>query len=274
MICRKCGIEIKEGWKFCENCGAATESEKLQAAPEKKEKPKEKTPEKTADKPAAPAKKRAKKEPAKTPEGKRITENITLCTDGKYRWVYEMNLLKNPSVYILVWKIFFFIMLGIMTLTLIADWKNRNDFFPTVLLKDLKIYGFVMLGMTVIVIISCLIHAASVGGKYCVMFEMDDKGVNHRQMPNTVKKSELISLITVLAGLAAGNAATVGIGMNAARTEMYSEFAKTRKVISYPKRGLIKVNGVLSHNQVYAEKEDFDFVSNFINARTANAGHK
>ena len=26
------------------------------------------------------------------------SENITMCTDGKYRWVYELNLYKNPAI--------------------------------------------------------------------------------------------------------------------------------------------------------------------------------
>ena len=26
------------------------------------------------------------------------SKNITMCTDGKYRWVYELNLYKNPAI--------------------------------------------------------------------------------------------------------------------------------------------------------------------------------
>ena len=87
-------------------------------------------------------------------------------------------------------------------------------------------------------------------------------------MPQTVKKSELISLITVLAGLASGSAATLGVGLAAARTEMYSEFSKVRKIIAYPRRRMIKVNGLLSRNQVYTAKEDFSFVNDYIMSRT------
>ena len=32
--------------------------------------------------------------------------NVKLCSDGKYRWTYPMHMLKNPSVYITVLKIF------------------------------------------------------------------------------------------------------------------------------------------------------------------------
>ena len=55
--------------------------------------------------------------------------------------------------------------------------------------------------------------------------------------------------------------------MNGARTEMYSEFGKVRSVKACRRRNLIKVNGLLNHNQVYTEKEDFDFVLNYISSR-------
>lgn len=45
---------------------------------------------------------------------------------------------------------------------------------------------------------------------------------------------------------------------------MYSEFSKVREIKAYPKTNGIKVNGLLEHNQIYAEKEDCDFVLNFI----------
>ena len=79
-----------------------------------------------------------------------------------------------------------------------------------------------------------------------------------------------VSDLTVLAGPAAGNLTTVGVGMNAARTEMYSDFSRVRRVKAYPRRGLIKVNGLLQRNQVYAAPEDFAFVREFIEAHAVN----
>ena len=31
---------------------------------------------------------------------------VQLCSDGKYRWVYEMNLLTNPTVFLTAFKSF------------------------------------------------------------------------------------------------------------------------------------------------------------------------
>ena len=36
---------------------------------------------------------------------KDVGERVTLYPDGKYRWVCEVNMLKNPSILFDVWKV-------------------------------------------------------------------------------------------------------------------------------------------------------------------------
>ena len=132
-------------------------------------------------------------------------------------------------------------------------------------LGTLKILVYFIIGMTVLCALGYLLYAAIMGGKYIVMFEMDEAGVNHKQMPAQLKKAEAIGLLTVPAGLASRNIATVGVGLNStARSEMYSEFSKVRSVKLFPRRDLIKVNASFCKNQVYAAKDDYDFVMNYI----------
>ena len=135
------------------------------------------------------------------------------------------------------------------------------------MLGDLKFFGIFVVGMTVIVAVSVLIYAAIMGGKYCVLFEMDDQGVRHIQHPKQIKKAQALADLAVLAGFATCNLSVMGMGMNGSRTEMYSEFGNVRSVKACRRRNLIKVNGLLNHNQVYTEKEDFDFVLNYISSR-------
>ncbi len=243
MFCKNCGAHIDENDKFCRACGAKNEN--------------------TAEKP----KKRKPKAEKMMNEGARITENIYLCEDGKYRWVYEMPILKNPTIFILVWKIFFFILLGIFAVTLIFD-AIEGNLDGELLLNTLKFMGIFLAGMTVLVALGVLVYAAIMGGKYVVMFEMDNDGINHKQLPKQVKKAEMIGFITALAGLATGNVTTVGVGLtSASRSEMYSEFERVRSVKACPRRHLIKVNERLFKNQVYAEPADYDFVLNYIRER-------
>ena len=255
MFCSKCGNSLKESAKFCEKCDTPIKT----AAPEK------------AD---GKAKTRSVKPSAQKPmnEGRLISPNIALCEDGKFRWIYEYSLFKNPRLLFLIWKICFFVMLGVMLFVMIID-AMSNDMDGERLLGTLKIFGIIMLVMTALVVVSYLIYAAIMGGKYIVIFEMDNKGVNHRQLPKQARKAEKIAAATFLIGAASGNLSTMAVGMNA-RAEMYSQFSLVRKVKPYPSRNLIKVNGIFQRNQVFAHPEDFDFVLRYINERVPERARK
>ena len=185
----------------------------------------------------------------KTPAPALFTPRVTRGEDGVYRWVYEVNLFTHPTYFFLVWKIFFCLFLGISAVVLLADlanWGARQA------LSNLPFLGYFLLGMTVVTALGYLLYAAVMGGKYVVEFEMDDKGVLHRQTAAQAKKAKRLSALTALGGLVSGRMTTVGVGMNA-------------------RRRLIKVNGRLSRNQVYAPAEDFELVRQFIVSRCEKA---
>ena len=191
-------------------------------------------------------------------------KEVRFCSDGKYRWVYEMHLLKNPTIFLTVLKVMM-ISVGIVWLfgIIIAVFQGDMDLeWFLFWLKAIGIVFGVFVGLT---IISILIMAAILGGKYVVLFEMDEKEVVHIQMPRQVKKAEVVGLITALVGLAAKNPTTIGAGMLAAsKSKSTSEFANVRHVKARRWRNLIKVNQLLFKDQVYVSDEDFDFVYDFI----------
>ncbi|MBQ7203246.1 MAG: hypothetical protein IJS03_04410 [Eubacterium sp.] len=202
-------------------------------------------------------------EPEIVPE-RSVSDNIKYYTDGKYRWTYDMNLFTNPSIFILIWMIFFFIILGIFTISIIADAIQWTEIFRERLMYNLRFFCYFIIGMTVVSGLGYAVYAMIMGGKYCVIFEMDENGINHKQTPDQAKKAKKIGAATMAAGAAGGSLSTIGIGINATRTEMYSEFKRVKKVKAYPSRKVIKVNETLNHNQVYCQKEDFEWVKNYI----------
>jgi hypothetical protein len=130
-----------------------------------------------------------------------------------------------------------------------------------------KMFIYFFIGMTVLVGISYLIYAAIMGGKYCVMFTMDEEMILHEQMPSQVKKAQAIAAIAVMVGVTTGNRAAVTGGIAASQTSMTTEYKKVRKMKCYPKRHVMKVNKLLYKNQVYAAPEDFEFVRDYIGSR-------
>ena len=184
--------------------------------------------------------------------------------DGVYRWVYEMNLYTNPTILLLVLKIFFWICFGLWVFSTLLQACDSVDFLDA-FVSNTKFFGIITLGFLAFCTFGYYVYALIVGGKYCVLFEMDADGVMHKQMQKGVKKARLIGAITSLAGAASGNLTTVGTGIiAAAKTQMYSSFAGVKSVEAYPKRHVIKVNAPMNYNQVYADAGDFDFVLQYI----------
>jgi hypothetical protein len=207
---------------------------------------------------------------AETAEKNYQGKEVRLCNDGKYRWAYEMHLLKNPTIFLTTLKVMF-ISVGIVGLFMLVVTAIRGDLDLEWFQFWLKLIG-IMAGIFVgLTIISILIMAAILGN-YVVLFEMDEKEVVHIQMSRQVKKAEVVGLITALVGVMAKNPTTIGAGMLAAsKSKSTSEFANVRHVKARRRLNLIKVNQLLNKNQVYVADEDFDFVYNFIKAHCPNA---
>lgn len=195
-------------------------------------------------------------------------KDIELCSDGVYRWVYEFKMLRNPTILFLIWKIFAGVMLLMWLMLVILSCGDRGFWFDgfieiTTLFAGLLIFIIALSGF------GYLIYSVFVlGGKYCVLFEMDEDGVRHTQMQKQFKKAQSVGLITALAGAASGNIGAAGTGLLAAsRNSMHTNFKNVKSVEILRSRSVIKVNETLNHNQVYADGEDFDFVCQYIKER-------
>ncbi len=193
-------------------------------------------------------------------------KNIQLCPDGKYRWAYELSLYKNPHILFLIWKIFGWILFGIWVFMLILQVSDGILSAKEIVIFSLKFLGGIGALVFVLSILGYGLYAFIMGGKYCALFEMDGKGVEHKQMKAQVKKAQLIGVLTALAGLAGGRVGTVGQGMMVAGSSggMYTAFEHVKSIKADKKRSLIKVNETLFKNQVYADGEDFDFALDYI----------
>lgn len=200
-----------------------------------------------------------------------IGNRVMLCKDGKYRWIHEVNMFKNPSILLDVWKV-----LGITMLIVIVIVG-----FILVISGDLDVDGMLGMGkamlitaaiMAVLSIIGYLVYALIAGGKYIVLFTLDEKEVVHQQMPRSAKKGQIIGDLAILAGLATGRMGTIGTGMLAkSRTTMTTTLSDVKRLTPCPRMNMIKVNETLSKNRVYVCKEDFFLVYNFLCEHCMNA---
>ena len=201
-------------------------------------------------------------------ESKKITENIFLCPDGKYRWVYEYSMLKNPVILFTIFKVLLISLLVVMGFGIILNLIQGNPIFTQP--SDMEKTGQTVAGIALLscVLVAYLVVAKSKGFKYCVLFEMDEKSITHKELPKSFKKTQALSALTFIAGLAANRPGVAGAGLlAAAKNELSSEFSKVKRIKALKAFHTIKLDSLLNHNQIYAEPKDFDFVLEYISKR-------
>ena len=195
-----------------------------------------------------------------------MSENIKKCDDGSYRWVYEFDMLKNPMILLGVQKIFLFILIGMWVVFgifkiekegLVGAFvaQTKELLIPAVVLFVLSILGYVLL-------------ACIYGWKYCVLFEMNEAGIRHIQMKKEYKKAQALGWLTSMMGIVAGKPGMVGTGLLAAtKNEQATDFRIVKRMRAFRAFHTIKLDGLLNHNQIYAQPEDYEFVLDYISSR-------
>ena len=251
-FCPNCGAQLPDDAQFCGSCGA-------QLAPAQTPPPPQ---------PQAPMGYAQPQPQYAAPAPNYAQEadgTVRLCQDGKYRWVYELNMFKSTAILGTLLKIFGGLIIGIWLL--IGITSGFDDFGET------SKYMLIALVCTVVLILVAYgIVALINGGKYCVLFTMDDTGLMHTQLPKQFKKAQVAGWIATLAGIAAGVPGAAGAGILAAtRNSLISNFSKVRTIKADPAHNIIKVNSPLSKNQVYVDDAQFQFVYDFIRSHCPNA---
>ncbi|SEA90351.1 zinc-ribbon domain-containing protein [Oribacterium sp. KHPX15] len=278
MFCENCGNEISNDTRFCPLCGAQVKSA---AAPAGKISSVETTaPVGTGEIQSAQGFQKMNQgyqgiESKEDIKGQKVTENIYLCPDGAYRWVYEFDMIKNPTILITVWKVLLMSCAIVMILVMFFRIMD-GDFFNLPDPDDLAEYigglVLVMLFMAFLSVVAYLIVAKSYGFRYMVLFTMNENEIEHRQMKNQFDKAKAMGWLTAAAGLAAGSLGRAGTGMLAAtKTASTSVYDHVKKVKSDRRHNVIYVNETLDHNQIYVDEADFDFVRNFLIEHCRNA---
>ncbi len=239
MICKQCGQKYSEGDRFCENCGAPVD----EALPER--------------------------ETVGQQPNRQVSPGVVMGGDGILRWVYEMNMWKNPTLVITIWKV---LLLAALAPALLVFFLSLGDGFGPAVLAFVKIMGMVAGIVTGLMLLAYPLVAILNGGKYCVIFEMDDRQVRHIQMQKQFKKSQVLSMIVSLAGVMTGNIQAAAAGILAgSKQSLVSSFEEVKSIVVDEKRHVIYVNEKLSHNQIYADLDDFEFVREYIISRCKKA---
>ena len=196
---------------------------------------------------------------------------VTLYPDGKYRWVYEVPMLKNPSILFDVYWVLG-ISFGLVWLFNVLLIGCEDGFSLESLWGFTSGFLILMLVFVVIGYVAYVIVAWTYGWKYVVLFTLDEKEVVHQQMPHQMKKTKVLGALTALVGAAAGKPGVVGSGILASsRSTSTSVLANVKRIKARRRQNLIKVNQLLNKNRIFVPDEDFDFVYDFLCQHCPNA---
>ena len=199
-----------------------------------------------------------------------MEHRVTDIGSKRYRWLYQLRLFKNPVFFLLVFKIFFSIWLVISLFVLSLD---LIEGLPLKSLEGTLLFMLLMgLILLLLLIVSYVLYGIIMGGQYTILFEMDEKGIAHIQVPKERKRVEILGLATFLVGLLAGNPTVMGTGLLSAHKQAsYTKFSAVNKIRINRKRQQIKIRSSgLFHNQVFTHPDDFDFVLNFIRSHLSD----
>lgn len=188
--------------------------------------------------------------------------------DGVYRWVCERPMTGSFFFLFEVWRVLALSACLVIVVLAVISLLSGNG-------PD-GVIGAAGTGLLVLAILMVLslpaywIVTKANNGKYTVLFEMDEDGIDHTQIKTD--KAKALEALTVLAGKRTGNRTVAGAGaLSAAGTSLYSRFSDVRKIEADASECLIRLKGRLIRNQVYTDQEHYDFVLDYITSHCPKA---
>lgn len=188
-----------------------------------------------------------------------LPDRVLRGDDGVYRWIRSVSLWTHPLLPLTVLKVVLpcallpALLVGVLGLT-------EGDGMSA--LRAAGTVAAIVVGiMVVLSVVAYVLTAWIRGGRYTVVFEMDDKEARHMQLPRDAEKAGLLGRVTAMAGTAAGQWSAAGSGLLAASHRVHvSTLSRVTRVRVLRRRDAVLLDQPLVKNQLYVAPEDMDRV--------------
>ncbi len=194
----------------------------------------------------------------------RLSEYLTRH-GREYRWLHDVSLWRETMLPIMLFKIILLAALFPALVLLIIETLDGS--FVQGLRASTQVYTIVAGILLGLFIIAYPLYILVSGGRYSILFEMDDKGIDHVQMPaRGVDRTDLLARAGFVAGLASGNLSAAGASVLAlSRKRMHTSFSNVRKIIIYERKQVIKlISRDMTRNLIYSEVKDFALIKDLM----------
>lgn len=199
-----------------------------------------------------------------------MPEHSLLMKNGRYYWIAELPMGKSFFLLFEVWRVLGIAGLAVLFISFIISLLSGS------ITSFLGTAGVILLCTGIILVLSIpsyYIVTRVNDGKYTVLFEMDDKGIDHIQIKTA--KAEALDMLTMMTASVTSSNALKGLGIkNSEGASLYSPFKNVRKIKADKGKGLIRLYGRFMRNQIYVDEENFDYVYDFIRKRCTDVGNK
>ena len=196
-------------------------------------------------------------------DDKSVNQDFRLCDDGVYRWVYVYDLWKNYTVILEIEKIFILTAMVIMIIQGLLGIREKG--IVRRLVSAAQEAGVILAVMSGLLLISYPIYGLLSKGKYCVLFEMDDRSIMHTRMEKEVKREDLVEWLWAANEILDSRLLSTGLSIaTASEASIETVFADVRKVTVSRKGKTITLRCRITRNQVYVPDDEFEFIRDFI----------
>ena len=160
-------------------------------------------------------------------------DKVQLCPDGKYRWAYEVNMYRNPTIFYVIANMFLICYLVCVVLFSVINFCLDEEVLSSILMLT-----GVFLFLFLITIPAYLAIAAIMGGTYAALFVITAKG----------------------------DLSMVGLSLFSSGVQVTkTDFKNVHSIKTAPRRNLIKLTEAwYSWNHIYVDEEDYDWVCKYI----------
>ncbi len=194
-------------------------------------------------------------------------DRVTRCDDGVYRWSYDMDMWHNRFMLRHVLTIVC-AMSVLLSLTMLAAFGFRRV-SPRFAALLFLIPAGALSALTLLIYLIC---ALAMRGNYHLRFEMDENRIILVQTAETEERNRALATVATVAGIAAGQrnkAYRVNATLRAAGSVGTTAFADVTRVRLFPDDDVIDLWEWFGMNQIYAPREDYALVRDFILARVS-----
>ena len=184
-----------------------------------------------------------------------------LDENGYYRWVSELNLFSNPTVFFTLFRVFTLSsVLGFGALFIICSISDGG-----IAWEMFYAFIFTYIALIILLSISYLLYALLNKGKYCVAFELTTEYLLHKQIHKKFNKNQVLNALQILIGVSSKNLLCISTGILAGtRQSMLTKLISVDKIIANKKKNTIKLRNGIRYNHIYTENENYDVILKFI----------